>query len=211
MKKITAVILVCLSVMWAGQDLKAQTFKVGVFDIDLMVQAMPGYRAVDSLTQIYNEDSLAAELEVYKNEFARLDSIYKIDSALFAQGKQTKQKFDYTTEERRKVGLNLVYWQQIASNKSNAKRNQYAQGLYEAVVNAYKKVLDRKKYTLILKPQTYEAGSTVDNIFLAVARELKLTELPQQLLGLGLDPDAPAAAKQQPAGNKPANGTKPKN
>jgi hypothetical protein len=49
MKKITAVVLVCLSVMWAGQDIKAQTFKVGVFDIDLMVQAMPDYRIVDSL------------------------------------------------------------------------------------------------------------------------------------------------------------------
>jgi hypothetical protein len=108
------------------------------------------------------------------------------------------------------VGLNLVYWQQIAQQKSNNKRSEYSQRLYQLVVNAYKKVLDKKKYTLILKPQTYEAGSTVDNVFLSVARELKLTELPQQLLGLGLDPDAAAAPKQQlPA--KPGTGAKPKN
>ena len=209
MKKIFVVVMIFLACMLAGRNVKAQTLKIGVFDIDLMVQAMPGYHIVDSLMQIYNNDSLGAERQVYELEFQRLDSTFKIDSALFAQGKQTKAKFDYTTEERRKVGLNLVYWQQIAQNKSSNKRSQYAQPLYEVVINDYKKVLDKKKYTLILKPQTYEAGSTVDNIFLSVARELRLTELPQQLLGLGLDPDAVAAPKQQPPA-KPGTGAKPK-
>ena len=128
---------------------------------------------------------------------------------VICSGQTSKVKFDYN-RRRRKVGLNLVYWQQIAQQKSNNKRSEYSQRLYQLVVNAYKKVLDKKKYTLILKPQTYEAGSTVDNVFLSVARELKLTELPQQLLGLGLDPDAAAAPKQQlPA--KPGTGAKPKN
>ncbi|HEV8283565.1 MAG TPA: hypothetical protein VGQ09_04605 [Chitinophagaceae bacterium] len=112
---------------------------------------------------------------------------------------------DFTVEERRKVGLNLVYWQQIAQNKSNNKRNQYAQPLYQAVTNAYKKILTKKKYALILKPQTYEAGFDIDNIFISVARELKLAGLPQELLYLGNDP----AAVKQPAA-KPATGNKPK-
>jgi len=79
--------------------------------------------------------------------------------------------------------------------------------LYNLVVNAYKKVLARKKYTLVLKPQTYEGGFKIDNVFIAVARELKLTELPQNLLFLGDDPD-PAPVK--PAIQKPPV-TKPKN
>src|SRR5205085_9571039 len=99
--------------------------------------------------------------------------------------------------------LNLVYWQQISQNKSNTKRNQYAQPLYQVVVGAYKRILDKKKYTLILKPQTYEAGFPIDNIFLSVARELKLSELPQQLLGIGLDPDAGQQPAKPPTGNKP--------
>ena len=168
-----------------------------------MVQAMPGYHIVDSLMQIYDSDSLGAQLQIYQMEFQRLDSTYKRDSALYAQGKKSKAMFDYTTDERRKVGLNLVYWQQISQNKSNTKRNQYAQPLYQVVVGAYKRILDKKKYTLILKPQTYEAGFPIDNIFLSVARELKLSELPQQLLGIGLDPDAGQQPAKPPTGNKP--------
>src|SRR5258706_12176816 len=207
MKKVLLSIVTCTVFILAGENTKAQVLKVGVFDIDLMVQAMPGYRIVDSLMQIYESDSLGAQLQIYQLEFQRLDIAYKSDSALYAQGKKTKALFDYTTEERRKMGLNLVYWHQIAQNKSNSKRSQYAQPLYQVVVGAYKRVLDKKKYTLILKPQTYEAGFAIDNIFLSVARELKLNELPQQLLGLGDDPNA---AKQPVKPATPANKPKTK-
>ncbi len=198
--------LFCLIVfMMLGKNIKAQSLKVGVFDIDLMVQAVPGYHLVDSLVRIYETDSLSVELQYYQMEFQRLDSTYKADSVLVANGKKLKALLDFTIEERRKIGLNIVYWQQLSQNKSNNKRNQLAQPLYTEVANAYKKILDRKKYTLVLKPQTYEAGFAIDNIFIAVARELKLSGLPQELLYLGNDPDPvkqPAAVKP-PAGNKP--------
>lgn len=184
------------------ENLKAQTLKVGVFDIDLMVQAMPGYHIVDSLVQAYEADSLAVELEYYKMEFSRLDSTYKGDSALVAAGKKSKALLDRVAEDRRKMGLNLVYWQQIAQNKSNNKRSQLAQPLYEVVAGAYKRILAKKKYGIILKPQTYEAGFPIDNVFLAVARELKLSQLPQELLYVGDDPD-PVAKQPPPAGTKP--------
>ena len=204
MKKFLLSLFSCIAFMLAGKNIHAQSLKAGVFDIDLMVQAMPGYRIVDSLVQIYETDSLGTQYQIYEMEYRRLDSTYKIDSALFAAGKKPKAVFDFTTEERRKMGLNLVYWQQIAQNKSNNKRSQLAQPLYAVVTAAYKKVLLRKKYTLVLKPQTYEAGFPIDNIFLSVARELKLSELPQQLLYLGDDPDA----VKQPA--KPTGTGKPK-
>jgi hypothetical protein len=60
----------------------------------------------------------------------------------------------------------------------------------------------------VLKPQTYEGGFAIDNIFIAVARELKLTELPQELLYLGNDPDPvkqPQTQTQKPAAPKPKN------
>lgn len=202
MKKNLLITPVFIFLIVAGADIKAQSIKVGVFDIDLMVQAMPGYHAVDSLVQEYETDSLAVELQYYQMEFQRLDSTYKVDSALVATGKKTKALLDFTTEERRKMGLNLVYWQQIAQNKSNNKRAQLAQTLYAQVENAYKKILAKKKYVIILKPQTYEAGFAIDNIFISVARELKLSGLPQQLLYLGDDPDAQPNVKL-PAANKP--------
>lgn len=193
----------CIVFLLAAGVVKAQTFKAGVFDIDLMVQAMPGYQIVDSLVQVYERDSLGVEYEYYQLEYQRLDSTYKADSALVAAGTKSKALLDFTAQERRKIAMNLVYWQQIAQNKSNNKRAQLAQPLYTVVINAYKKVLDRKKYTLILKPQTYERGFPIDNIFIATAKELKLQSLPQELIVLGDDPDAVKAPAAKPPAAAP--------
>ena len=193
-------------VMFIANNSKAQTLKIGVFDIDMMVQAMPTYHIVDSLMQIYDNDSLGALRQYNESEYQRLDSTYKSDSALVAQGKKSKAILDMVTADRQKAAINIVYWQQIAQNKSDAKRSALSQDLYKKVVDAYKKVLARKKYMLVMKPQTYEAGFPIDNIFIAVARELKLTELPQNLLYLGDDPDpVKQPTTQKPPTNKPKN------
>lgn len=184
---------------------KAQTaFKVGVFDLDIMVQAMPSYRVVDSLMEIFNRDTLGSLREYNEAEYTRLDSTYKADSALVAQGKKNKALLDLVVNDRQKAMVNILYWQQIAQSRSDEKRANLSQNLYQQVSDAYKKVLTRKRYTLVLKPNTYEVGFAIDNIFIAVARELKLTELPQQLLYLGNDPDP------KPATTKPATPAKPK-
>lgn len=194
--------------MLVTASVKSQTVKIGVFDIDVMVQAMPAYRIVDSLMQAYDRDSMGALREYNEAEYKRLDSTYKADSAQVAAGKKSKAILDMVAADRQKAILNVLYFQQIAQNKSNEKRGFLSQNLYTLVVNAYKKVLARKKYTLVLKPQTYEGGFPIDNIFIAVARELKLTELPQDLLYLGNDPDP--VKQPQPQTQKPAV-TKPKN
>jgi len=205
MKKVFLSMLVLSAAMFAGNEVKAQQLKVAVFDIDLMTQAMPGYAEVDSLVQIYNTDSLGAEYNIYQSEYQRLDSTYKADST----AKKPDAVLKYTAGKRQEMAMNLVYWQQIAQQKSNAKRGQLAQPLYAQVVNAYKKVMEAKKYTIVLKPQTYEMGFPIDNMFISVAKELKLTSLPQELLYLGDDPDAPktGAPVKQPA---TGTGVKPK-
>ena len=186
--------------MLVTTNVKSQIVKIGVFDIDIMVQAMPGYRAVDSVMQLYDRDSMGALRDYNQAEYERLDSTYKADSAQVAAGKKSKAILDMVAADRQKAIINVLYFQQIAQSKSNEKRAGLSQNLYTLVVNAYKKVLARKKYTLVLKPQTYEAGFSIDNIFLAVARDLKLSELPQDLLYLGNDPDP----VKQPQTQKPA-------
>ncbi|MGI8952748.1 MAG: OmpH family outer membrane protein [Chitinophagaceae bacterium] len=202
MKKVffTALSLVTLFIGVNTATAQQQPLKIGVFDIDLMVQAMPGYRAVDSMVQLYQRDSLGAEYDFYQSEYKRLDSTYKADSA------QNKAKSVLTMEQQQKqqVAINLVYWQQISQQKTDAKTAQLAQPLYEQVVNAYKKVLDAKKYTLILKPTTIERGTTgVDNIFEAVAKELKV-QLPPELGG---GQDQQNTQQQQPAKPAPKSST----
>jgi len=205
MKKTFLFAFIFTAFLLLSVNAKSQTVKIGVFDIGVMVQAMPGYHIVDSLMEIYDRDSLGALRNYYESEYQRLDSTYKSDSAQVASGKKSKAILDMIFGDRQKAMINIVYWQQIAQNRSNEKRNVLSQNIYNLVVNAYKKVLERKKYTLVLKPQTYEGGFKIDNIFIAVARELKLTELPQNLLYLGDDPDP----VKQPTTQKPPV-TKPK-
>jgi len=200
MKKVFFLVFVLTAVSFIAKKTQAQQVKIGVFDLDIMVQAMPGYANVDSLLQIYQRDSLTAEYDVYMSEYQRLDSTYKSDSALVAQGKKSKALLDYTTTERQKMAMNVAYWQQIAQNKYENKRGQLAQPLYEQVYSAYKKVLSQKRYALVLKPGAYEPGNPadnlfqIDNLFISVAKELKLTSLPQELLQFGGDPDGPKTA-----------------
>lgn len=185
-------------------DANSQTFKVGVFDLDIMVQAMPGYHIVDSLMQIYDRDSIGALMEYNDAEYRRLDSVFKADSAAVANGLKSKAVYDMVAQDRQKAMVNVLYRQQIAENKSNQKRSILSQNLYKQASDAYKKVLIRKKYNIVLKPNTYEMGFPIDNIFIAVAREMKMNELPQELIYLGNDPDpVKPQTTQKPPATKP--------
>src|SRR5688572_24069579 len=141
MKKILFSVFTLTTLFFSAEKVQAQAqtqLKIGVFDIDLMVQNMPGYKNVDSLVQIYNKDSLGAEYEIYQNEYHRLDSTFKADSAA---GKSAAS-LDYTSNQRKQVGMNILYWQQLAQQKSDNKRGILARPLYAQVANAYQKVLD---------------------------------------------------------------------
>ena len=73
---------VCVTALCFGfKTSNAQTapaFKVGVFDIDLMVQALPEYRDVDSVTNCMKEIHWLTEYQIYQSEYQRLDSTLKV-------------------------------------------------------------------------------------------------------------------------------------
>lgn len=182
MKKVVFSMLAVVGLLLGATTSKAQTApKVGFFDIEIMMQALPEYRKVDSLIQIYQRDSLGAEYDVLNSEFKRLDSTFKADSTA---GK-SKAILDYSKEQRQRVGMQIVYWQQIAQQKVDQKMAILAQPLYERVAGAYKKVLDANKYLVVLKPGAIEflgSGNNVDNLFVKVAKEMKIS-LPAELGG----------------------------
>ncbi|HYJ65200.1 MAG TPA: OmpH family outer membrane protein [Parafilimonas sp.] len=175
MKKFFLVSLALCIFLIASQNLHAQTaaLKIGVFDIDLMVRALPEYRNVDSLTANYEQDTLGAQYQEYQSEYQRLDSTFKADSA----SKRPQSVLDYSNNLRRQMAYTLVYWQQIAQQKSDQYRGALAQPLYAKVLSAYKKVIAANKYSLILKPNTYEVGGTtrLENLFPLVAKEMGVT------------------------------------
>jgi Skp family chaperone for outer membrane proteins len=199
MKKVFLAVFSIATLLFSTTRSNAQTatFKAAVFDIDIMVQAMPEYRNVDSMTQIYERDTLGSEYQIYQSEYQRLDSTYKSDSA----AKKPQTILDYTKTQLQQMAFNLVYWNQIAQNKSDQYRGQMASPIYARVVAAYKKVLATRKYNLILKTNTYEVGTPIDNLFPLVAKELNVT-LPPGLMG---DPNQALQEQtiQQKPGGKP--------
>lgn len=205
MKKTLFVMLAFATLFLVGNNVSAQSAaKIGVFDIDIMVQAMPGYRAVDSMLNLYEQDSLRGEYEFAVKEYNRLDSTYKSDSA----AKKATSVLNYQKDQRSQIATTIIYWQQISQQKTEQKRQQLAGSMYEKVLSAYSKVLNSNSYLVVLKPGAFEMGSKVENVFEKVAKELNIT-LPDQLRSQG---PAPAPDQQQaPAQGKPApakSGTK---
>ncbi|CAA9468821.1 MAG: hypothetical protein AVDCRST_MAG96-245 [uncultured Segetibacter sp.] len=210
MKKVLFVVLALAGSFIAANNANAQAGKIGVFDIDYAVQGMPGYRTVDSLLALYQQDSLRGEYDFAVREYNRLDSNYKADSA----AKKSATVLNYQKEQRTQVMTTIVYWQQIAQQKMEQKRQQLAGPLYERVLAAYSKVLQTNKYLIVLKPTAYEMGVNPENVFEKVFREMKLP-VPEQFRSQGAGqeqqpgaqsatpPPARAGAATRPAAKKP--------
>jgi Skp family chaperone for outer membrane proteins len=210
MKKVLFVMLAFAGSFITASDTNAQAVKIGVFDIDIAVSNMPGYRRVDSLLSRYQNDSLRSEYDFAVREYNRLDSNYKADSA----AKKSATVLNYQRDQRSQVATTIVYWQQIAQQKTEQKRNELAAPLFDQVLGAYQKVLQANNYLVVLKPGAYELGSKVDNVFEKVFREMKLP-VPE-----GLRTPSAEQQQQQPAspatapparsgGSKPAAARKP--
>jgi Skp family chaperone for outer membrane proteins len=199
MKKVVFGLLVIAGSLLSTNSVEAQT-KIGVFDIELMVRAMPQYRGIDSVVQIYERDSLRLEYDYALSEYNRLDSTYKKDSA----AKKPASVLNYIKDQRTQFATQIIYWQQIAQNKTEGKRQMLATPLYQRIVPAYEKVLAANNYLIVLKPEAIEfmGSSKVDNIFEKVAKELKI-QLPDELRS-SRDPEPAAPAKPTPAATKPA-------
>jgi Skp family chaperone for outer membrane proteins len=178
MKKVLFVMLAFAGLFFVNNTYAQGIAKIGVFDIDIMVQAMPGYRVVDSLLGIYEQDSLRGEYEFAVKEYNRLDSTYKADSA----AKKAATVLNYQKDQRSQLATTIIYWQQIAQRKSEAKRQELAAPMYEKLLGAYSKVLQANNYLVVLKPEAIEflGSSKIDNVFEKVAKELKIT-LPEGL------------------------------
>lgn len=214
MKKVFFSLLTAAAMCFVTNQAGAQQIKVGVFDLDVMVTAMPDYVRIDSLLNIYQRDSLGAEYDYYVSEYGRIDSTLRnVDTPGVKTGKVTVTALKMDNDKKTQLTGIIINWKQYAQQKFNNKKGQLSQPLYNIVGAAYERIVKAKGYAIVLKPGTYEFGPRYDNLFISVARDLKLTQLPQELIVLGIDPETPAqgaapAATTGGSGAKPA-GTKP--
>jgi len=113
--------------------------KIAVFDIDLMVRALPEYKIVDSLVVIYENDTLGTEYELLQEEYKRLDSIFLNHIDKLTGG---RDKFlDSINERKKNLCFSIIYWQQYAQKKDSIKRRTLSDPLYKRVRIAFFKIL----------------------------------------------------------------------
>lgn len=181
MRKIFFFVLIFSTCFCNAQMPYSKLTKIAVFDLNLMVQALPGYKIVDSLMLIYEQDTLGVEYAILENEYTRIDSLFK-----YGEHKHfDRKKIDTSLSKKQELGMKLVYWQQYAQQKDSIKRRTLAEPLYQRVRTAFYKVISTKNYDIILKPDAVEFANNIDNLFIEVGNELGLFYLPMELLQIG--------------------------
>lgn len=144
--------------------------KLGAFDAESVVRLMPGYARVDSLLNIYSHDSLQTEQNAYYEEYQRLDSTFKKDSA----SNKPKAILQNLASQRQQVAMTLAYWQQYSQQRTQAKYGELAEPLYTKIRASFDKIRRANKVTVVLSPEaiTFAEPSAVVNLTLLVAKDL---------------------------------------
>ncbi|QES90756.1 OmpH family outer membrane protein [Rhizosphaericola mali] len=177
MKKVLVGIIALFAFTMVALQSNAQTtpaLKIGIFNSEEMMQNLPEYRTVDSLLQIYQRDSIGGQYEVLQSEYVRLDSTLKADTI----AKRPKAIMDHNNEAKQQIASQLMNWQSISQQASQAKYVQLARPLFAKVQKSLDKVCAAQHINLVLKSDALDMGfnpvAPVVNLFLLVAKDLGL-------------------------------------
>ena len=171
------------------------SIKLGVFNMDLIVQNLPEFKAtVQDKVEQYDKDSLGVAHDMLQQQFVTLDSTWKADSAK----KVPKAILDGTAQKRVEVYYQLAQWSQIAQQYHQNKMYQLAEPLYKKAQASFEKIKVAKKINVVLAQDAILIADPgmVENLTLDVAKDLGI---PTGENGGGA---APAKAPAKPAAGK---------
>ncbi len=160
---------------------RSQLLKVGVFDIDVMVHAMPQYKNIDSLVIMStSEDDEVIFYELLRDELKKNDSVY----SRCKENLYDRSFCDSAGDARAKLITALAHYASLIDQKLKERKLLLAKPLYDKVNAAFLKVVANEKYDLIIKPGCIVTCDNCTNLFVEVAKELKVKELPDGLADL---------------------------
>jgi len=175
MRKVIFSLLAIIGLGFAANKVTAQTapLKIGYFDIDQMVQAMPEYKtAIQPKVEAFQKDSLGTAKDNLDTLFSNAQETYKNDSL----AKKSASILSYDRQKLQELYMKEVNWQQIQQNETQRKFYEIAKPTYDKVAASYKKVLAANKITLVLNPGAIEGMGTdpksITNLFELVAKDL---------------------------------------
>lgn len=172
MKKVLFVFLVLsANSLWSNQSFAQQ--KMGYFDEQFTLSLFPGIQKVDSLINIYQNDSLRVEYEYRYNDLVLRDSIFRKDSATM----KPKAR-ELAIRELNMLKYNIGNWQSYSQQMIEAKLVQLLAPYRQKISEALKAVAAEQKYTYVFSAaaldQQYILPPLLDNLSIRVAMKLKL-------------------------------------
>lgn len=172
MKKLLFVYLALISSLLFSNTVGAQT-RIGYFNEDKTLKLFPGFNEVDSLMQLYREDSIGSEYERRSNQFRTLDSLNRKDCKTAIPGKSCEE----VTKELERQRAILQNWLEITQRMIGSKHGQLLYPYRKKMSDALQEVLSEGKYTLVLDTEAlspYFTPPLLDNLMIRVALKLQL-------------------------------------
>jgi Skp family chaperone for outer membrane proteins len=178
MKKLLFVCVVLAASFLSATTTNAQATKIGYFDEESVLGAIPGIGRIDSLMQIFVNDSIGGEYTYRLGQFQLADSIFRKDSLTMpAKSRELALK---ELNQKRAI---LVNWQQYATQMRDAKLEVLLQPYRKRIVDALRQVVAEGKYTMVLSEAALSPlveKPIADNLSIRVAMKMKLP-LPKEV------------------------------
>lgn len=180
MKKLLFVCVALTVSLLFAQTTKAQSTKIGYFDEESVLGAFPGIGKIDTLMNVFTNDSIGGEYNYRISEYQRADSLFRKDSLTMPAKARELALRDLN--QKRAI---LVNWQQYATEMRDSKLAQLLAPYRQRIAEALRQVVAENKYTLVINQAALVSPQLVqppiaDNLSIRVAMKLKLP-LPKEV------------------------------
>ena len=177
MKKLKVfVVAVCLII--AANEATAQ--KIGYIDLETVISVMPEAGKIDTLLQMYQQDSVNSQFKMVMEDYTYKDSLLnKADTSKMPSG--VKQQIRH---ELNGLISTIQNWQGLAERAMQAKQAQLVQPLYKKAYAALQAAAKEGGYTQVVTRDAFLIAPTADDLFPAVAKKLGIKLPPQYKPGI---------------------------
>lgn len=171
MKKILILGLVFGAFLFQSIGVKAQQTKIGSFDEESVLGLFPNIKPqLDTFINTYYNDSLRLAYEYNLDEYHRIDSTFKHDSATMNPSKKS-----FLQQQLAQAFYKIQNWQTYQQEQITRKQNEFLQPYREKIYKALQEIIISEKYVYVLDTKAFIAPVPIqDNLSLKVAQRLKL-------------------------------------
>ena len=172
MKKILTIVAVVMSLVMAGNSVKAQgAGKIGYISLQELIPTMPEYKKADTALNDY-QNALGQNFEDMKREYYEKDSSLQSKDTL----KLTKAQLEIKRREVSELLVKLQGWQQQAQQLYQQKQQDLIAPIQKKAVDAVNQVAKENGYAYVLTKEALLVSPPAEDILPLVKKKLGITK-----------------------------------